>query len=1083
MTSHLHPAHIGGRYVLLDMLGVGGMGEAYRAFDPLTRQKIALKRLTANPIQLQSNASANNPAPRIALMQEFRALSGLRHPNITTVLDYGFDWGGPFFTMELMESARTLPQAGLLLPLAGQVRLLMGCLHGLAYLHRRGILHRDLKPSNALVSPIGQIKLVDFGVALTAQEAKRLPQAHGTLAYLSPELLANAAPSPQSDLYAFGVMAYEMLGGHHPFDITDRNRLMVEVMTIIPDFDPIPAALRPFIQTLLSKSPDQRYPTVEATLAALSNHSGIALLNPDDPLHERIFQPVGFIGRAAEFDALRTSLERTLRSRRGAVWLVGGESGAGKSRLLEELAVHALAGGAITLRGQITEDKGLPYQLWRGAIRPLILGAALNDTEAATLKDIIPDLAVLIGRDVPDAPPVNGTDYDRRMVSAIINLITRQTVPVVILLEDIQWTMESLAVLRELIPQAERSAIFIAATYQTDLRPGLPGELDGVKLLPLAPLTAPDIDLLSRAVLGTPAPTLTPLLMAETGGNTFLLIETLCALVEQHSDGLDALRASLPTLTELPISAAKVISTRLGRLPAPLHALLNVAAVEGPIISFDFLRAILTLQPLLPPDWTLERWLNACINHAVLEVVGQVWRFRHDKLRLALLASLSPEAQRNLHRLTAEAWLSIAPTIGEDNLLHTQFYHWKLTGDIDRTLDSGKKLSAHLTSRGWHAESMGMLERLLQQVAGETTTRRVELLAHMGDTVLSAKQLDQALDYYDEAAQLAQQLDSPALIARAAYAQAHAYLRLNRLDEAQRAAEICRALNQRAENSLGMSSVMTLLGMIADKREDVKGACDAHTHAVTYARQTGNAHRLCAALADLAALTLDSGDVTRADEILREGLTHARDGHITHFEAVMNILLAQVALEEGHPISALDHLNHALAMGQALATPDLLLEIMENLALTHLWRGDADSAQVYVQHALDLAPQNVFARLVQMHLTLIRSGATAAAADARAVVLTAQANQDSVRLTCAVMEVACIRLHQGTTTESGELFFSVKDIAQTRQISRRWQKFLIPHFIQTAPLSEQTPPPPDSATPTDRLAAAAAILLKASSPS
>lgn len=1086
MTPNLHPAHLGGRYILLEMLGAGGMGEVYRAFDPLIRQHIALKRFTTNPIQLQFNANTLSVTtlsytPRIAITHEFRNLSGLRHPNIITVLDYGFDWGGPFFTMEWVESARTFTQAGMVMDELGRVRLMSEALRGLAYLHRHGVIHRDLKPTNALVTPNGNVKLLDFGIALTVQEIKRRQNAIGTLTYLAPELLANAPFSIQSDLYALGVMVYEIWVGHPPFDITDRTRLMVESMTVEPDFSLIPPHWIPFIRRLLAKTPTERYATAEDALAELSACSGVNIAPEDQALRERLSFSAQFIGREVEFSAIYKSLDKLFRMRRGAVWLVAGDSGAGKSRLADELEIHALAGGAITLRGQAFEDMGLPYQLWREAIRPLLLHTPVTDNEAAILKDIVPDIETILERDIPDAPPAEEKDYDRRMQAVLIGLITKQTIPVFLILEDIQWTLESLLVLRELIPLAETNPIFIIGTYQPDLRPSLPKELLNTKVMFLPPLTVDGMNTFTETIIGSDSPTLTPLLLKETGGNIFLTVEALHALTE-HAGGLDALRGIQPPLQHLPMTMGHIIKHGVGKIPAAALPLLQLAAVSGRTVNLSFLRAALALKPLLPPDWTVERWLNTCAAYRVLEVSGQIWRFRHDRLRGVVLQGIDAETRRGLHRLTAEAWQALAPSLGEDALLDTLFYHWRLAQEIDQSLKIGMKLSARLSYRGWRDEAITLLEQLLEQVADELSPRRIELLTRMGDTMLNNQQTLQALVYYDEAVALAQRLDQPALIAETADAQGRVYLRLGRLDDAQRIAEVCRTLYQKINHPTGLSSAMTLLGLVADRRGDVLRARDAHALAVSYARQGQQPYRLCTALANFGAITLDSGDAIRARELLMEGLQVACAEEFEQQQAMMNIALSHVATEEARPVTALDYLNHALALAQGLGGTELLLEVIENIALVHLWRGDEESAGRYAQHALDINSRALIPRLVRMHLMMAHGGAINAISDSRSVILDAQADGDSMILACAVMQVACVRLHLGTAKEAERIFTAAQGVAQSRQLSRRWYRFLSPHFVQTAPLNDPFATPMPDHIALERLSAAVNLLLRTGSP-
>src|SRR2546429_4090333 len=178
---------IGARYQLINELGRGGMGTVYRALDRLTGRVVTLKRLR---ILDAPSAEASLAEARLTLAREFRLLASLRHPNIVSVLDYGFDQDRmPFFTMDLEENALTIVEAGHGQPLAVQVDLLVQTLRALVYLHRHGIIHRDLKPGNVIVVD-DQVKVLDFGLSIY-HDAVETRAGHwaGTVLYMAPAVL------------------------------------------------------------------------------------------------------------------------------------------------------------------------------------------------------------------------------------------------------------------------------------------------------------------------------------------------------------------------------------------------------------------------------------------------------------------------------------------------------------------------------------------------------------------------------------------------------------------------------------------------------------------------------------------------------------------------------------------------------------------------------------------------------------------------------------------------------------------------------------------------------------------------------
>lgn len=266
-----------GPYRIEAELGRGGMGVVYRATDTRLGRGVALKVLPEEAV--------TDNAARARLLHEARTASALNHPHICTVYEVGEDQGVVYIAMEHVEGRPldSLVGAGglsvdTLLRYASQVA------SALAHAHAQGVVHRDLKSSNIVVTSDGRAKVLDFGLATRPQAAldaatrSRLaaaesasPGVTGTLHYLAPEVLRGQPGDARSDLWAFGVVLYEMAAGHLPF----RGRTGYEVASaILREMPPalpahIPAGLRNIVQRSLVKEPEQRYQQAAEMRAAL----------------------------------------------------------------------------------------------------------------------------------------------------------------------------------------------------------------------------------------------------------------------------------------------------------------------------------------------------------------------------------------------------------------------------------------------------------------------------------------------------------------------------------------------------------------------------------------------------------------------------------------------------------------------------------------------------------------------------------------------------------------------------------------------------------------------------------------------
>ncbi len=287
---------LGERYQLQSPIGRGGMATIYRGLDRKMDRVVAIKVLR--------EAYSTDPKFVTRFQREAKAASALQHPNIVQVYDYGQTNGNYFIVMELIEGTdlrRYLRSKGIL-DIDRAIIIARDIALGLGAAHRRGIVHRDVKPQNVLVGRDGSIKLTDFGIAsvykdINAERLTTTGMTLGTVQYYAPEQAQGEIVNPAADVYALGIVIYEMLTGRPPFDGDTPVAVAMQHIQEKPvppsHLNPqIPPALEEIIMRCLEKSPDRRYTDGNALARALEMLMGAELLN-DAPLARNAGTPPG----------------------------------------------------------------------------------------------------------------------------------------------------------------------------------------------------------------------------------------------------------------------------------------------------------------------------------------------------------------------------------------------------------------------------------------------------------------------------------------------------------------------------------------------------------------------------------------------------------------------------------------------------------------------------------------------------------------------------------------------------------------------------------------------------------------------
>jgi eukaryotic-like serine/threonine-protein kinase len=345
---------IGGRYRLGHPIGRGGMSTVHRAHDEQLDRPVALKRLRT---ELDGQ---HRFVTRFA--GEARRAASISHPNVVALYDFGEDDAAPYIVMELVEGgdvAALVRREGRLEP-ERAARLVADAAAGLQAAHDAGVIHRDVKPGNILIGPDGRGMVTDFGIARATGEdtLTRTGAVLGSVDYFSPEQTRGERASPRSDIYALGVVLYELLTGMRPFrgdtpyaTAVDRlDRPPPDPRAIRPD---VPDALAEIAMRAMALSPDDRYPTPAAMQDALlawagtqAPHDTTPLITPPAARGARSREPVPgpvAAGRDGPFPAARSESRR----RSARAWATGA--------LLLALLIGGYLGGRLIAGDEIAE--------------------------------------------------------------------------------------------------------------------------------------------------------------------------------------------------------------------------------------------------------------------------------------------------------------------------------------------------------------------------------------------------------------------------------------------------------------------------------------------------------------------------------------------------------------------------------------------------------------------------------------------------------------------------------------------------------------------------------------------------------
>src|SRR5262249_29516253 len=466
------------------------------------------------------------------------------------------------------------------------LRLSVGLATALGGLHRRGLIHRDIKPANVLVDcATGEVRLMGFSIALRLPRERQSPEPPefiaGTLPYMAPEQTGrmNRSIDSRSDLYALGVVLYEMLTGCLPFSASDPMEWVhcqIARQAVPPSErrTDVPSVVSAIIMKLLAKTPEDRYQTaagVESDLGrCLSewNAQGIIAelsLGQHDTT-DRLLIPEKLYGRAREIEILLKAFDRIVAGGRPELVLVSGYSGIGKSSVVNELHKPLVPPRGLFASGKFDQYKrDIPYatlaQAFQSLVRPLLSKSeaeldrwrdAIREAlgpNGRLIVDLVPELKLILGEQppVPELPVQDARRRFQLVFRRFISVFARPEHPLALFLDDLQWLdAATLDLLEDLLTQVDVRHLLLIGAYrdnEVDSAHPLMRKLEAIRKagaivqdIVLAPLTHNDLgQLIADSVhceLDRAAP-LAQLIHEKTTGNPFFTIQFISALAEE----------------------------------------------------------------------------------------------------------------------------------------------------------------------------------------------------------------------------------------------------------------------------------------------------------------------------------------------------------------------------------------------------------------------------------------------------------------------------------------------------------------------------------------------------------------------
>ncbi len=970
------------RYLIESQLGQGGMGAVYKARDTLLGRPVAIKVLAATELGTQG---------RTRLLNEARAAAGLNHPNIVSIYDAGEWEKTAYIIMELIEGESLNVLKGN--PLETIIPFLLQICSALQHAHQHGIIHRDLKPENILITQSSVVKLTDFGLARTgASRVTTEGAVVGTVFYMAPEQALGKNLDGRTDLYSLGIILYELFTGRLPFTAADPVAVVTQHLyapLVSPRvYNPsLPELLEQTITRLLSKNKEDRpadAAEVRQTLAYLLNGKSLGEQNlTPESLASQLPRGI-LVGRErelAEAKALWMTAAQGIADER--ILLVTGESGVGKTPLIQELSTFAEMTGGYPLKTQCFEGSFTPYIPLADIIRNGLfsrgtpptspvnrdaLSVEIPDLILADLLTLVPDLRLAFP-DLKLNPVLEAQTEQVRLFESAVAFFTQLQArkPILIVLEDAHWADGgTLFLLRHLARRARASQLHLLMVFsyqETELDSNLPlhnvlTDIHRDHLAARIKLTRFDIEgtrlVLENLLRDKVSSDLVDSIYCETEGNLFFIEELVADLLEngfiarkEHTWG----RAREESM-RLPQSVRATIQERISRLAETTQETLRLAAVIGHEFDFQTLQKASDYN-----EETLIAALEDAVFHQIIQEApgkgGETFIFQHGLFPSTLRESLSSLRRHRLHRRVAGAVSELHP-----NNYAILAYHLQAAGDIPAARDHYIKAARYAAKVVAYADASKLYSQALELFPPDSPEQfdllieRLHIYNLLSEHALSKADAQSILELARVLRLPSRRCDGLICLAEIYNATAPGQATVT----AEEAANLARQIG----DTLREARAMLILGLSQRQRGDFLRARQVIEAASEKFMEAGMLSETAASQHTLALVLSDLGEQEASFETAMTALALSRQAGDRQQEATSLRRIAITLEAQGKFAESLPYAEAALRLHRELGDREQEVHALNVLGLIHAHLRHSTQAEAFFVQSIETAEKTGF---------------------------------------------------------------------------------------------------------------------------